>query len=390
MSGTSAEIRSAEPRSTNPVRAAYLHIPFCKHRCGYCDFTLVARRDDLIPAYLDALELEISRALPEPLEVTTLFVGGGTPTHLSASELSRFFDIVARWFVFTEGAEVSVEANPWGLTNDKIGVLADAGINRVSLGAQSFDAALLQQLERDHTAADIESAVERLRPRIPNLSLDLIFGIPGQSLELWNDTLDRAFALRPTHLSTYGLTFEKGTAFWSRREHGALAQTPDELERAMYATAMDRLPAAGYEQYELSNFARRGFACRHNQVYWAGQPYHGFGPGAARYLNGRRDVNHRSVTAWLRRIQSGQSPVGTTEELSPEDRAREAAVIGLRRVPGLNRTRFAQQTGFALDVLFGAALQKHRQRGWLEDDGEQIRLTREGRFVADSVVVDLL
>jgi oxygen-independent coproporphyrinogen-3 oxidase len=372
-----------------PPKAAYVHVPFCVHRCGYCDFTLVARRDDLIGAYLEALEFDL-KTLGEPKTVETLFLGGGTPTHLPPGDLERLLGLVREWFPLDTGYEFSVEANPAGLTNDKIQILADAGVNRVSLGAQSFDSGVLKFLERDHTPTDIIQAVEGLRQHIANVSLDLIFGVPGQSLERWQSSLQSALALEPLHLSTYGLTFEKGTAFWTRLSHGAIARTPEDLERAMYALAMDRLSSAGFEQYEISNFAKPGFRCRHNITYWRALPYYGFGPGAARYLSGKREMNHRSVTTWIKRLLAGESPIMDAEELSPEDRARELCVLGLRMSEGIDRQAFQDRTGYALEDLAGDAIRKHLDTGLLEQTDTHLRLTREGRFVADSIVGDFL
>jgi oxygen-independent coproporphyrinogen III oxidase len=370
-------------------RSAYIHVPFCAHRCGYCDFTLVARRDDLIDAYLEALATDLAQ-LERPREVDTLFFGGGTPTHLPADQLQRLMNLALRWFVPTPAAEICVEANPAGLDDAKIAVLADAGVNRVSLGIQSFDTGILKLLERDHRRPEIISAVERLRPRIPNIGFDLIFGIPGQSLELWNETLDEALGLSPTHVSTYGLTFEKGTTFFSRLTKGSLRRCEEEAEREMYALAMDRLPQAGLEQYEISNFARPGFRSRHNEIYWRGLPFYGFGPGAARYIAGRRELNHRSVTTWIKRIQSGQSPIADSEELSPEERARERIMLGLRRASGIQLADFKRETDFDFRELSPSALAQNLNRSLLEEVDGTIRLTREGRFVADTVIVDFL
>lgn len=370
-------------------RAAYLHVPFCVHRCGYCDFTLVAGRDDLIGAYLDALETDL-RTLEEPRTVETLFLGGGTPTHLPTGDLARLLELCRRWFRLADGYEWSVEANPAGLDAGKVAVLADAGVNRVSLGVQSFDADVLAVLERDHRRDTARQAIECVRSRIGNLSLDLIFGVPGQSLDLWRDTLREAVALGPTHLSTYGLTIEKGTAFWTRREKGRLVPLPEETERAMYAAAMDQLAAAGYVQYEVSNFARPGYRCRHNETYWKALPYYGFGPGAARYRNGRREINHRSTTTWLRRIRAGESPIAEAEQLSDEDRAREALVLALRMTDGVACEAFQQRFGVHPEDLAGEAIARHCAAGLLEAADDHLRLTREGRFVADAVIVDLL
>lgn len=370
-------------------RAAYLHVPFCAHRCGYCDFTLVAGRDDLADAYLQALEAEL-RKLERPREVDTLFFGGGTPTHLAEDKLSRLLELAREWFRLAPGYEFSIEANPAGLTDEKLRLLSEAGVNRVSLGVQSFDEGLLKLLERDHREADILDAVARLQQRFENVSLDLIFALPGQTLAHWRETLQRAVKLRPTHLSTYGLTFEKGTTFWSRREKGAIQQLPNELERDMYAAAMDDLAAASFEQYEISNFARSGFRCRHNQTYWRALPYFGFGPGAARYLNGRRESNHRSTTTWINRVLAGQSGVAMSEELTPEHRAREAIVLGLRQLDGIRRDEFQTLTGFDLNSLAGETLVREVAAGRIEDFGEGIRITHTGRFFADPVMIAFL
>jgi oxygen-independent coproporphyrinogen III oxidase len=207
---------------------------------------------------------------------------------------------------------------------------------------------------------------------------------------LWSETLEEALRLSPTHLSTYGLTFEKGTTFYSRLTKGSLQRCEEESEREMYALAMDRLPRAGFEQYELSNFARPGFRSRHNEIYWRGLPFFGFGPGAARYLAGRRELNHRSVTTWIKRIEAGQSPIADSEELSPEDRARERIMLGLRRAGGIELSQFKQETGFDFRELSPASLSQNLDRRLLEEVDGSIRLTREGRFVADTVIVDFL
>lgn len=378
---------------TSPIfaepRAAYVHVPFCAHRCGYCDFTLVAGRDDLADDYLQALEVEL-RQLERPREVDTLFFGGGTPTHLSEDKLARLLELAREWFRLAPGYEFSVEANPTGLTDEKLRLMAEAGVNRISLGVQSFDEGLLKLLERDHSEADILDAVTRLQQRFVNVSFDLIFALPGQTLAHWRETLRRATDLQPTHLSTYGLTFEKGTAFWARREKGAIVQIPNELERDMYAAAMDDLAAAGFEQYEISNFARPGFRCRHNQTYWRALPYFGFGPGAARYLRGRRESNHRSTTTWIKRVLAGQSGIAMSEELTPEHRAREAIVLGLRQLDGIRRDEFRTLTDFDLDSLAGDTIQREVAAGRIEDFGDGIRLTHEGRFLADPVMIAFL
>jgi len=375
----------------NP-RSVYIHVPFCAHRCGYCDFTLIAGRDDLIGDYLHALHREMEAGLQEPgtPELDTLFFGGGTPTHPSCDQLRELFRIVYDRLRLAPGAEISVEANPLDLTDEKLDVLADAGVNRISLGVQSFSPTTLTLLERDHTQNDIEVVMHRLRRRFQNVSLDLIFGVPGQSLQDWVDALRRTVELGPEHVSTYGLTWEAGTAFGTRRDRGELSPVDEELEREQYSMAMEHLSAAGFEHYEISNFAKPGFRCRHNEVYWAGSEYWAFGPGAARYLNGRRETNIRSVLGWLGRIERGEPAVAEAEVLEPRHRARELLFLGLRRSDGITRADFQRQSGFELDDVAGHAISKNVARGWLEQAETGIRLTQEGRFVADRVVADFL
>lgn len=380
-----------DPVHLRAPRSAYVHVPFCVHRCGYCDFTLVAGKDQLIDDYLRALALQLRSVLgDERPELDTLYFGGGTPTHLSVTQLERLFTLVASHVRLTPGAEFTVEANPVDLDAERIDRLAAAGVNRISLGVQSFDADILALLERDHREPQIVAGLERLRARIDNVSIDLIFGVPGQSLDLWRTTLEQAISLRPRHVSTYGLTFERGTAFWSRREKGLLRPAPEELEGDMYALAMEQLPAAGWEQYEISSFATAGFRSRHNQVYWSGLPYHGFGPGAARYLQGIREREHRSVTNWLANVLAGRSTVAEREQLSDEDRARERLVLGLRRTEGIEGAQFSRETGFAFRELAGPAMDRFLQQGLLEERDGWLRLSRAGRFVADAVIVELL
>ena len=381
LSGSSNESR----RPT----AAYFHVPFCAHRCGYCDFTLIAGRDDLVGDYLRSLEREIEiSAIPLGTPLETSFFGGGTPTHPKPAEMRRMFEMTRRYFQVSAATEFSVEANPLDLTDEKIDLLAEMGVNRISLGVQSFSKQALTLLERDHCADDVRDVMTRLRTRFENISVDLIFGVPNQSLSDWSESLRQAIELCPTHISTYGLTFEKGTAFWTRLNRGDISD--EELEREQYAIAMEQLPAAGFAQYEISNFAKPGFECRHNKVYWNGDEYWAFGPGAARYLNGRRETNIRSVLGWLARLERGESPVADSEELEREHRARELIYLGLRRIHGLDRKSFHEKTGFELDELCGPALKTQVKLGLLDDDGVRVCLTLEGRFVADRVVQEFL
>jgi oxygen-independent coproporphyrinogen-3 oxidase len=371
-------------------RAAYVHVPFCAHKCGYCDFAALAGADALADRYLDALEREAGR-LNGPHPVETIFVGGGTPTRLDAGQLRRLMAMIRRAFPLAPGGEWTVEANPGTLDAAKADVLADAGVNRVSLGAQSFRPSSLAVLERNHAPEEVARAVELVRPRFPRWSLDLIFGVPGSSLDDWRADLETALKLGPAHLSCYGLVYEKGTRLWDQWRKGQVQALDEETERAMYAHTLDRLTEAGLLPYEISNFARPGHESRHNLVYWANDAYFGLGLGAARYVEGVRATNTRDLPAYLKRMESGDDPTGPHEHLDPEARARETAVLMLRRTAlGIDRADYRNRTGFDLDELLGTGLTRHIAGGLLADDGRTVRLSRAGLFLADTVLSDLL
>jgi oxygen-independent coproporphyrinogen-3 oxidase len=381
---------AAEPTWLWP-RAAYVHIPFCAHKCGYCDFASLAGVDHLADRYLTALEREIETALVKPQEVDTIFVGGGTPTRLDAPSLLRLMTMIRRWLILAPAGEWTVEANPGTLDAEKADVLAEAGVERVSLGAQSFQADLLRVLERDHGRSHVEQAVEIVRPRFARWSLDLIFGVPGSTIDNWRSDLEIAMGLGPAHLSCYGLVFEKGTALWIERQRGCVKPVDEETERTMYEWTIERLVAAGLDMYEISNFAVPGHESSHNLAYWANDAYFGFGVGAARYLRGVRSVNTRDINAYMRRIESGMPATWPSEELSAEDRARETAILMLRRTrTGIERTDFKRRTGFELDALAGETITRYQSRGLLEDDGQRVRLSHAGVFVADQILCDFL
>jgi oxygen-independent coproporphyrinogen-3 oxidase len=373
-------------------RAAYVHVPFCRHRCGYCNFTVLAGRDDLTDAYLEALEHELSR-LSTPREVETLFIGGGTPTHLSGENLDRLLRLVLHWFPLAAAGEMTVEANPVDMTTERADILEHHGVTRLSLGAQSFDDDKLHVLERDHRRAEIERAFRLARSAVSSVSLDMIFGVPGESIQTWHNDLTSALALKPDHLSTYGLTFERGTRFWSRLAKGQLERADENLEGTMYERAIDVLTEAGFKHYEVSNFASvdpgsstgEDRRCRHNEVYWTGQTYYAVGPGAARFVDGRREVNHRSTTTYLKRVLAGQSPVAESESLDAEDAARERLVFGMRRLEGVEKSRFASETGFSVETLCGKVMRQLIEQGMIIEEDSCLRLTRSGLLVSDAI-----
>jgi oxygen-independent coproporphyrinogen-3 oxidase len=364
-------------------------VPFCAYRCGYCDFAIITGRDDLIEPYLRTIGEELSW-LGRPRPVDTLYFGGGTPSYFDAERLATLCKLAREWHPPSPGHEWTVEANPESLTADRVDVMARHGVTRLSLGVQSLNSIKLRTLDREHDRADVVRSIEMARQAGMQVSIDLIFAAPGETLAVWQDDLRAALALEPDHISTYGLTWETGTAFSRRRNRGELQQLDEELERAMYAISIDELTAAGFDHYEVSNFARPGRRSRHNEVYWAGKEYFAAGPGAARYVSGVRETNHRSTTAYLKRVLAGESPVAEREQLNDEQRARERLVLGLRRLEGVDRNAFAAAAGYTIEELAGPALARYVKLGLLCDDGTRVKLSRDGLFVSDALWPELL
>jgi oxygen-independent coproporphyrinogen-3 oxidase len=366
-----------------------VHVPFCRHRCGYCNFSVVSNRDEWIERFLAAIDQELA-SLDRP-EVQTIFLGGGTPTHLNESQLERLFEIISKRFVLGGGGEWSIEANPEDVTKTKLDLLVDRGINRISLGIQSFDDQKLRQLERSHQAFQAIKTTELVATRIPNLSIDLIFATPGETLAIWQRDLETALRLPIQHLSTYSLTFEKGTSFWSRRNRGELRSADESDEVEMYQMARRNAAARAFEQYEISNFSKPGYQCAHNRAYWEGEGWYAAGPGAARFVGGVREVNHRSTSTYLQRIETGQSPVAEREPISLEQYARELAAFGIRMLAGFEVAALSRAVGFDVSLLCHKAIELSVSEGLLLIPSEgRLQLSERGILFADTVASRLL
>lgn len=355
---------------------------------------MIAGRDELADEYLDAIEAELRwRADHErsvPHEVDTLYIGGGTPTRLTATQLSRLCEIVDRWFPRKTGAEYTVEANPNDLDPAKLGVLVDAGVNRVSLGVQSFRDEKLKALDRDHSGDDARRAFELLRPEIPQIALDLMFAAPGETIDQWRAELDEAIALAPEHFSTYGLTYERGTTFFGELQRGKLQEADEEQQREMYLEAIERLGGAGWQQYEVSNFARAGCQSRHNENYWLGGRYSGIGAGASRFIGNERATNHRSTTTYIKRVLGGDDPTAERETLNAELLTRERVIFGLRRRAGIDLNTISADTGVDARALVGNTLANFVEHGLLQTSETRYWLTEQGLLVSDAIWPELL
>ncbi|HEV2457992.1 MAG TPA: radical SAM family heme chaperone HemW, partial [Ktedonobacterales bacterium] len=389
----------------------YLHIPFCHAKCHYCDFNSYAGMLGLREEYVSALIQEIALAgrrtlLPNgmPRRCRTIFFGGGTPSLLTAHQVAAILSASRAAFALDPDAEVTLEANPGTLEYGHLDDLRAAGVNRLSMGAQSFDAALLKGMGRIHSPEEIEVAfAAALAAGFSNVNLDFIFALPGQSLATWERTLERALALRPEHLSLYSLIVEEGTPLFTWVRQGRVTPADDDTAADMYELAEQRLAAAGYEQYEISNWALRGRACRHNLTYWRSLPYIGLGAGAHSWYAGRRFAEARPIREYIGRVRAADSSsLDHQDALLPaaaivEDEIvpvrlemAETAMLGLRLVSGLDLAAFARRYGYTFDAVFGSRLAAVRSAGLLEEVDGLLRLTARGRLLGNEVFVCLL
>lgn len=370
----------------------YVHVPFCPSKCGYCDFESHVPDPEEFSPLVDALLMEMDAAIDgRDVRVDTIFVGGGTPTFLPTDCLQRLCDRLGRYAREHRTSEFTVETNPGTLDADKSEILRTCGVDRISMGAQSFHESELAMLERRHRPDQILRTAALIRETgFPHFNIDLIFGVPGQNEANWAESIRRAIDLGPDHLACYGLTYEPGTRLHEQTLAGSVDRMDEDLEAALYAMAMEQLPAAGFEQYEISNYARPGARSLHNLRYWHNLPTMGVGPAAASYLDGQRWRNVPESAEYARRILAGEPTAIDVERLEPTRRAGETAMLMLRLIEGIRRRRFRESTGFDAMALFAEAIKRHHSAGRLLVDGERIALTPAGRLVADSVMADFL
>ena len=388
----------------------YIHIPFCQSRCIYCDFfsTTCTHR---MEAYVGAVtrELELRRHyLPHtgarPL-LHTVYIGGGTPSLLPTPLLYRLFEGIARWYDIAPQAEVTIEANPDDVHDPWIATLHHTPVNRVSLGIQSFDDPTLRLLNRRHNAQQAIGAVRRLQEAgIADISIDLMYGLPGQTAEQWKADLHTALALAPTHLSAYALIYEEHTRLWTMRQRGEVAEADEQLSLHMYSLLMDTLAQAGYEHYEISNFALPGHRARHNSSYWQGVPYIGCGAAAHSYDGSNRQWNCSDLEEYIGGVMGCTSQQAaahgtwvTHERLTDDERYNDLIITALRTADGLDVAALRQRFGQARASYCLKAARPHIEAGrlTLTDGKEQpasglLRLTRQGLFLSDGVMSDLL
>lgn len=373
--------------------SAYVHIPFCRRRCFYCDFPVSVVGDRLrgetsgtISQYVEVLCQEIAMTPGFGQSLETIFFGGGTPSLLSTEQLQRILAALEGRFGIASGAEISMEMDPGTFDLAHITGYRSAGVNRVSLGVQAFQEDLLKIAGRSHSVIDILAAVELIRQvEVPEFSLDLISGLPHQSLDQWQDSLTTAVAIAPTHISIYDLTIEPGTAFGRYYQPGDNPLPTDEATVKMYQTAQQVLKSAGYEHYEISNYARAGHQCRHNRVYWENRPYYGFGMGAASYVQGKRFTRPRKTKEYYQWVQAGG--VIDCEVTPPLEILLETLMLGLRLAEGVSLAALAREFGEGKVEEIYQCLRSHFEQGWVEVVGERLRLSDPQGFLFSNVVL---
>jgi putative oxygen-independent coproporphyrinogen III oxidase len=356
----------------------YIHIPFCRSRCSYCDFATGLYESGLAERYVHSLCDEISRSSSTAAKVDTIYFGGGTPSLLDPQQLDRILLTLRENFDVNPGSEITIEINPGSVTLEKLREFRRLGINRASFGAQTFDDHELAKLGRSHTAADARRTFHDLRTAgFDNVSFDLIAGLPGQTLAGWQRNVDEALELRPEHLSFYLLEVHSGTPLAQHIERGIQPAPDEDLAAVMYEWMLERAVSAGYEHYEISNLCRPGFQSRHNTKYWTGEPYFGFGCSAHSYDGeSRRWSNHRDVLEYVRLVEEGSSAIKERQDLSDHDVRSETLFLGLRLMRGVS---------LDLCKAYQADLDKFREAGLLEIDGDLIRLTRSGALLSNEV-----
>ena len=363
--------------------SAYVHIPFCTQICYYCEFSKVFIKNQPVDSYLEHLLEEFQSYDIQKLR--TLYIGGGTPTALSASQLEVLLKGLTKNLDLSALEELTIEANPGDLDADKIAVLKNSAVNRVSLGVQTFDDKMLKKIGRSHLEKDIYENIDRLKlAGFDNISVDLIYALPGQTMEQVKENVAKAIGLDIPHMSLYSLILENHTVFMNRMRRGKLPLPKEELEAEMFEYIIAELERAGFEHYEISNFSKHGFESRHNLMYWDNAEYYGIGAGASGYVNGVRYKNHGPIRHYLNAVEEGNARI-TEEHLSQKEQMEEEMFLGLRKKSGVSMVRFEEKFGRSFDGLYGEIVKDLVQQGLMQIEGDRVRMTKRGLFLGDTV-----
>ncbi|MVO99477.1 radical SAM family heme chaperone HemW [Paenibacillus lutrae] len=374
-------------------KAVYIHIPFCTNKCYYCDFNSYVLKGQPVMDYLDGLEREMEltvKSMP-PGEIETIFVGGGTPTVLLPDQMAHFLKLVRTYFPERQAElEFSMEANPGTTDLEKLAAMKEGGVNRISFGVQSFDNALLETIGRIHNTDDVYRSLENAaKLGFDNMSIDLMFGLPKQTPEIMQKTLDEALALDLKHYSIYSLKVEENTLFHTMYNKNQLPLPSEDEELEMYLLIMRRLKQAGYEMYEISNFAKPGYESRHNRTYWRNEPYYGLGAGAHGYAGGFRHVNIKGVQPYINKTKEAM-PHLERFEVTREEAMEDFMMVGLRLLEGVRDEDFRAQFGISIEEKFGPIVTSLTSKGLLEIAGDRLRLTERGILFGNDVFAAFL
>ncbi|WP_349410817.1 radical SAM family heme chaperone HemW [Pseudalkalibacillus sp. SCS-8] len=376
------------------VKAAYVHIPFCEQICHYCDFNKFLLEGQPVDDYLDAMDLEMKRLVrttdQEPIE--TIYIGGGTPTALSEDQLKKMLESVkTNLQPIHSDVEFTVEANPSVTDRNKLDILKEAGVNRLSIGVQAFQDTLLSTLNRNHRQDDVWKMIaEAQAVGFENISIDLMFGLPGQTLEMFKQSVQHAIDLDVPHISAYSLQVEKQTVFYIRDRKGQLTLPGEEQESEMFTYLIETLKQNGFNQYEISNFGKPGYESRHNLVYWKNEEYYGIGAGAHGYIENKRYENIKPLPHYIRKIEEGELPQRAVNELTVNEQMEEEVFLGLRKRSGVDKALFHQKFKVEMDEVFGAQIDKLVSKGLLISTPKNLRLTDKGVFLGNEVFQEFI
>ncbi|WAW14196.1 radical SAM family heme chaperone HemW [Peptostreptococcus equinus] len=376
-------------------RGLYIHIPFCAKKCHYCDFTSYVGMESEIDSYLEALKREIDLYLVEKKLVSSIFIGGGTPSILSVKQIEKLLKIINKKFIFDINTEFTIECNPGTLTIEKLRVMKEMGINRLSIGLQSTHDKHLEFMGRIHNLKEFEESFKNARQvGFDNINVDLIFAFEGQTFDEWKETVNYIINLNPEHISAYSLIIEEGTRFFYLYEQGQLKEIDEELYVKMYRYVIDTFEKNGYEQYEISNYAKKDRRCKHNILYWECEEYYGFGLGASGYIEGIRYTNTKNMTQYMKKIEKNNKPIDYEEKLSNIDIYNERMMLGLRMIEGIDMLQLMSLLDDENKKIIESKIRKYIEQGHIKkyiiNGDEYIHFCQQGIEISNTILVDLM
>ena len=378
--------------NTNKQKSMYIHIPFCEHICYYCDFNKVFLEGQPVDEYVDRLLDEIEWGTKnKTTSFPTIYIGGGTPTSLTVTQLDKLLAGITERVSLADTKEFTIEANPGDLTEEKLAIIQNYGVNRVSMGVQSFDDRLLKKIGRKHSAQDVTETLHLLEAKgFSNVSIDLIYALPGQTLDNFRQTLTQALTFDLPHYSLYSLILENKTMFMNWVRKGNMVLPSQEVELQMFEETIDAMTKAGKFQYEISNFATPGYESQHNLMYWDNEEYYGFGAGASGYVDQKRYRNFGPIQHYLKPLREGTLPIYQSESVLRKEQIEEELFLGLRKLAGVSKKAFEKKFGQSFDGIYGDVVTSLVAKGWLLTDDQHVALTKQGMYVGNDVFEQFL